>query len=123
MPKVDLGKPYLRTVRLVRKYELAGVAFVEGYEKTVSFTFHSGSPEKLSLQMEDLYQAKYVYDYFRSLFKNCADEESGMQKSLGLFVEWTVTKAKQETTLSKIENAIGADWRDAFRTILSVYEK
>ena len=123
MPKVEFGKPYLRTVRLVRKHELIGVAFVEGYEKTVSFTFYSGHSENLSLEMEDLYQAKYVYDYLRSLFRNCADDESGMRKSLGLFVEWTVKKAKQEAVLSKIENTMGTDWRDGFRTILSVYEK
>jgi hypothetical protein len=38
----EFGKPYLRGVKFVRKYELDGVAFVEGYDKTVGFTFHSG---------------------------------------------------------------------------------
>jgi DUF917 family protein len=66
---IEFGKPYLQAVRLVRKYELEGVAFVEDYDKTVSFTFHSAHLGNLNLMIENLYQAREVYHFFRNLSK------------------------------------------------------
>jgi len=124
LSKIDFGKPYLQRVKLVRKYELKGVAFVEGYDKTVSFIFYSAHSGNLSLAIEDLYQAKYIYDFFRKLFKEYANEETGMIKTgLWLSVEWNITKANQKVALLKIEKTMGSDWKIALRTIMSVYEK
>jgi len=123
LSKIDFGNPYLQKVKLVRKYELKGVAFVEGYEKTVGFTFHSGYPGNLSLEMDDLYQAKDVYRLFRNLFRDFS-KESGMQKCFStLAVEWNIVEAKKEEILLGIEKAMGSDWKDSFKIILSVYKE
>jgi hypothetical protein len=117
--KIKFGAPCLREVRLVRKYELEGVAFVEGYEKAVSFTFHSGHSGNLSLRIEDVCQAKEVYDFFRELLG-----KAGMNKSIGwLFVEWNVSGKNREAILLNIEKSMSTEWKNAFRTILSVYDK
>jgi hypothetical protein len=109
---------------LVREYESDDVAFVEGYDKTVGFTFHSGYLGNLSLKIENVHQAKDVYDFFGNLFRDHTDEESGMSKSLSrLYGDWDIAKAKIEEVLLRIEKAMGSDWKDAFRTIISVYEK
>ena len=78
----------------------------------------------LSLKIEDVHQAKDVYDFFGNLFRDHTDEESGMSKSLSrLYGDWDIAKAKIEEVLLRIEKAMGSDWKDAFRTIISVYEK
>jgi hypothetical protein len=124
LSKIDFGKPYLQRVKLVRAYELNGVVFVEGYDKPVGFTFHSAYSGNVTLIIENVYQARDVYYFFRKLFKDCTNQESGLSKSvLGLSVNWDMVKAKKDEALLKIEKAMGSDWKDAFGTILSVYEK
>jgi len=64
LANIEFGEPYLRRVKRVAKYELDGVAFVEGYEKTVGFTFECHNVRFWKLEMEDLYQAKELYHFF-----------------------------------------------------------
>ena len=122
--EVEFGDPRLRKVSLVKKYELDGVAFVKDYEKTVGFTFYSQSTGSLSLTMEDLFQAKKAYDFFKELFKEFLDGQPYMSKSFSnLNVEWNLKKENKEDMLKKIEQAMGVDWRNSFNTIFSVHEK
>lgn len=119
LSEVKFGDPYLHPVKLVRKYELKGVAFVEGYEKPIDFTFHSGHSGNLSLRIEAAYQAKDVYDFFKGLFG-----KSGMNKTMEwLFVEWDILKGNREAVLLNIEKTMNVEWKDAFRTILCVHDK
>lgn len=124
MPEIEFSNPHLRKVRRVIEYELHGVAFVKGYEKTVGFTFECQSAKNWRLIFEDLYQAKDVYYFFRNLFKNCLDEDLGMQKSFStLYTEWMITERHLQEVLDRIEKAMGSNWRDAFKTLITVYEK
>lgn len=123
MPKIEFGEPHLRGVKRVIKYELDGVAFVEGYEKTVGFTFECCSRKNWRLVMEDLYQAKDVYNFFRNLFKECSEKEYGVQKSLTLYAEWDVVEGRMQELLDKIEKTMGSNWKNAFKTLISVYER
>jgi len=120
--KTRFGEPYLRKVKLVRKYELEGVAFVkdgEEPEKSVGFTFHSSCSENLSVKIEDADKAHDVYDFFGRLFG-----WSGMNKTMGwLFVEWNILDGNREAVLMNIEKNMDAKWKEAFRTIFSVYDK
>ena len=94
MPDVEFGLPHLRRTGRVIKYELEGVAFIEGYEKTVGFTFECRG-RNWSLVIEDLYQSKDVYNFFNKLFKNCLEYNRGISKSmLGLSAEWRIAEDK-----------------------------
>lgn len=47
-----------------------------------------------------------------------------MNKSMGrLFVEWNVAETNREATLLNIEKSMNTEWKDAFRTLLSVCDK
>lgn len=96
MSKIEFSEPHLRRVRRVIEYELDGVAFIEGYEKTVKITFECGySPTNLRLTMEDLYQAKEVYNFFKTLFRDYSKKGGGMTKTiLGLYAEWDIAEEK-----------------------------
>jgi hypothetical protein len=122
LPKIEFRKPNLRTVRLARRYEIEGVVFVEGYEKAVGFTFHSDCFGNLSLEMKSIYQAKFVYDFFRSLFNDYKKEESGLKNGYLLTVDWSMAMEKKEALLSIIEKSMDAYWKEAFKTVLSVYD-
>ena len=124
MSKIEFGKPHLRRVRRVQKFELDAVAFVEGYEKTVRFSFECRYLRNCVLKMEDLYQAKEVYSFFNNLLKDYSEKESGMRKSYStIWVEWNIAEGRVQEVLDRIEEAMGTDWKEAFKTILSVYEK
>ena len=124
MSKIQFGKPYLQIVRRVQKYELHGVAFVEGFEKTVGLTFECHYRRNCMLTTDDLYQAKEVYRFFSDLLKGYSEKKSGLRKGyLGLFMDWTIVEGKVDEALDIIEKAMGSDWKQAFQTILSVHEK
>lgn len=119
MHKIDFGKPYLRIVHLVRKYELDGVAFVEGFDKTVGFTFYSQTSSNLNLELADQYQSRYVYLFFVELFKEYAKTESGLSRYM--HVDWELTGEK-EIILTKIEEKMNSDWKKAFATLFSAHK-
>lgn len=123
MPKIEFSEPHLRKVKRVIEYELDGVAFIEGYEKTVGFTIECGySPTNLRLKMEDLYQAKEVYNFFKNLLKNYSKESKGITKTLSrLYTEWYIDKEKLRDMLDKVSEIMGDKWKGAFTTIVSVY--
>lgn len=123
LSEVEFGDPHLHQVRLARKYELNGVAFVKNYEKTVGFTFYSQSVGSLSLTMEDLIQAKKVYDFFKELFKECLAAQPSMCKAgSNLNVEWSLKTENKEALLKKIEQVMGIEWRKDFDIILYVHK-
>jgi len=124
LSKIEFGKPYLRKVRRVIEYELDGLAFVEGYEKTVGFTFECGySGRNWRLTMEDLYQSKEVYNFFNNLLKDYSEEELGIRKSImGLYAEWNIVEGRVQDVLERIGETMGNEWKEAFKTIISVYE-
>lgn len=102
LSKIEFSEPRLRRVRRVIEYELDGVAFIEGYEKTVKITFECHSPTNLRLTMEDLYQAKEVYNFFKTLFRDYSKKSGGMTKTiLGLYVEWNMAEEKLQGMLDK----------------------
>ena len=122
--EIEFGDPCLRKVRLARKYELNGLAFVKDFEKTVGFTFYSQITSSLSMTIDDLFQAKKVYDFFKNLFQDFIDNQPRMSKSLlNLNVEWKLKKENKEDLLKKIEQAMGVNWKNAFDTIFSAHEK
>jgi hypothetical protein len=122
--KIEFGDPCLRKVRLARKYELDGVAFVKDFEKTVGFTFYSQITSILSMELDDLFQAKKVYDFFKTLFKDFLDDQPNMGKSLQhLHVEWKLKTENKDELLKKLEQTMGVNWKNAFDTIFSVHEK
>lgn len=124
MYTIDFGDPCLRKVRLARKCELDGVAFVKDFEKTVGFTFYSPFTSSLRMTIDDLFQAKKVYDFFNNLFKNFLDNQPNMSKSLlNLNVEWKLKTENKEDLLKKIEQSMGVNWKNAFDTVFSVHEK
>ena len=112
MVKIEFGDPSFRVVRRVCKYELEGVAFVEGYEKTVgfSFEFHVG---RLSLRIEDVYPAKEVYYFFKKLFDQYSTETEGLRK--GLYTSWNIKKEMLKETVNEIEKVLGKKWKEAFK--------
>ncbi len=128
LSKIEFGKPDLRTTRRVSRYELFGVAFVEGYEKTVDFTFESAYLGNLSLTMEDVYQALYVYRLFVKLFENYVDSKpcsksGNLSKSISrLHIEWCLAETKIEDALLSIEKTMSSEWKNAFKTMFSVYQ-
>lgn len=124
MNEIYFGDPCLRKVRLAKKYELDGVAFVEDFEKTVGFTFYSQITRSLSMTIDDLFQAKKVYDFFKELFQDFIDNQPRMSKSLlNLNVEWTLKEESKEDLLIKIEQAMGVNWKNAFDKIFSAHDK
>ncbi len=48
MAKITFGEPNLITVRRVIQYEIRGVAFIEGYDRSVAFTSDSAMMRSLS---------------------------------------------------------------------------
>ena len=113
----------MRRVKRVQEYELHGVAFVEGYEKSVGFAFECPSRGKCELTMEDLYQANEVYKLFRKLFDDYSKERLGLQKSLSALVaEWNIAEGQMRGILDRIEKAMGTDWKEAFKTIIYVHK-
>ena len=67
--EIKFGDPSLHEVRLVRKYELDGVAFIKDIAKPVGFTFYSQTIGSLDLTMEALEAAQKLYVFFKDLFK------------------------------------------------------
>lgn len=124
LPKIEFSEPHIRKVKRVIEYELDGVAFIEADQKTVRFTFECGySPTNVRLTMEDLYQAKELYNFFKNLFKDYSKESKGMTKTLrGLYTEWEIAEEKLQDMLDKIGEIMSDKWEEAFRTIVSVYK-
>ena len=76
--------------------------------------------------MEDLVQAKKLYDLFKELFKESLTTQPSMSKGLPLStldVEWSLKTENKEALLKKIDQVMGVEWRKAFNTILSAHEK
>lgn len=115
MAKIEFGDPSLRVVRRVCKYELRGVAFVEGYDKTVgfSFEFHVG---RLSLRIEDVYPAKEVYYFFKKLFDQYSSKTEGLTK--GLYTSWNMKEEMLKETVNEIEKVLGSKWKEAFKKMM-----
>lgn len=115
MTKIEFGDPSLRVVRRVCKYELRGIAFVEGYDKTVgfSFEFHVG---RLSLRMEDVYPAKEVYYFFMKLLNQYSSETEGLTK--GLYTSWNMKEEMLKETVDEIEKVLGNKWKEAFKRMM-----
>jgi hypothetical protein len=124
LPKIEFGEPHLRKVKRVIEYELDGVAFIEGYEKTMGFTFECGySPTNIRLTMDDLYQAKELYNFFKNFFNDYSKKSEGMTKTFSsLRTEWDIEEAKLQDMLDKVSEIMGDKWKNAFRTIVSVYK-
>ena len=116
MTKIGFGDPSLRVVRRVCRYELRGVAFVEGYEKTVgfSFEFHVG---RLSLRLDDVYPAKDVYFFFKKVFDQYSTETEGLTK--GLYTSWNMKEGMLKDTIDEIEKVLGIKWKEAFKKMMT----
>jgi len=123
MPKIEFSEPHLRRVRRVIQYELEGVAFIEGCEKTVRFVLECGySATNLRLTMEDMYQAKELYNFFKNLLRDYLKETKGMTKTLsGLYTEWEIAEEKLQDMLDNVGEAMGNKWKESLRTIISVF--
>ena len=115
MIKIEFGDPSLRVVRRVCKYVLRGVAFVEGYDKTVgfSFEFYVG---RLSLRIEDVYPAKEVYYFFKKLFDQYSSKTEGLTK--GLYTCWNMKEEMLKETVDEIEKVLGNKWKEAFKKMM-----
>lgn len=123
MSDIQFGEPRLRRVRRVIEYELDGVAFVKESEKTVGFTFECGYIT-WRLKMEDLYQARDVWRFFDKLLEGCFESKSGLWKSFStLHAEWILLEEKIQEVLNRIEKVMGVAWKDAFKTLISVWKK
>jgi hypothetical protein len=124
LTKIEFGKPNFRDG------EIDGVAFVEGYEKTVGFTLSVGSGASslgnLRLSIDDLYQAIYVYKFFVKLSENYIGGKSynnsgSMRKfSTGLFIQWDLAETKIDDVLLNVKKAMGLDWKNALGALFSV---
>ena len=122
MPKIEFSAPHLRKVRRVIEYEVDGIAFIEGYEKTVGFTFEFGySPNNLRLEIEDLYQAKELYFFFKQLFKGLVKKTQAFKSMGRLLVEWEFAEGKLEEMLQRVKEAMGKEWEEALRKMMSVF--
>jgi hypothetical protein len=74
--------------------------------------------------MEDLIQAKKVYDFFKELFKESLAGQPSMSKGFSdLNVEWSLKTENREALLKKIGQTMGIEWRKTFDTIFSAHEK
>jgi hypothetical protein len=121
---IIFGDPDLRGVSLVRKYELNGVAFVKEYEKTVGFTFYSQCKDDLRLEMEDMYQAHWVYAFFKDVFKESFSNQPSMTKAgmMGLYAEFKLKAESRESLLTNINRTMGVHWQNAFSAIFSAHD-
>jgi hypothetical protein len=73
--------------------------------------------------MEELYQAKEVYGLFKNLLKDYSKESKGITKTLSrLYTEWDIDKEKLQNMLDKVGEIMGNKWKEAFTTIISVYQ-
>jgi len=116
--KIEFGDPFLRGVRRVSKYELDGVASIEGF-KPVNFTFCYAGAGDLRLRMNAFEQSMKLYGFFKELFGLSL---APMQGGLGsLNVELKFEIEKKDALLHRIEKDMGIEWRKAFDKILSVY--
>jgi hypothetical protein len=121
MCKIKFGDPNLHSVRLSRKYELDGIAFIKGFEKPIGFTFYSPSRGNLDLTMEALEQAENLYIFFKQRFK-VPFAPMRKDSSSRLNVELELKTEDKEEVLQEIEKNMSVEWRKVFNTILSVHE-
>jgi len=85
---------------------------------------HGYSGRNWKLEMEDLYHARELYQYFNNLFKNCLESNSGLSKFYStLHVEWVISEEKVQEVLERIEHGMGVTWKESFKTLISVWEK
>lgn len=121
MSEIEFGTPLLRNVKRAQKYELKGVAFIQGCEP-VGFTFECRHHGNCTLTMDALFQANQVYKFFRKLLTNYANE-LGLQKfGSDLYAEWNIADGQMLGVLDEIEKAMGGSWKTAFKTMFYVYE-
>jgi len=121
--EIKFGDPNLHEVRLARKYELDGVAFIKGIEKPVGFTFYSQYVGNLNLKMEALEQAMKLYCFFKELFEEPLAPMKKDSLLSSLNVEWRLKIENKEAVLQKIEKSMGVEWRKAFDNMFSAQEK
>jgi len=118
LAKIEFGEPNNSGLKLY------GVAFVEGYEKPVGFHIELRAMGFWKLEMEDLYQAKEVYSFFRNLLKNCLRTNLGLSKSFThLITEIQIAEGKTEEVLDRIEEAMGIEWKDSLKETLTYLKK
>ena len=120
LSEVKFGDPNLHEVRLARKYELDGVAFI--MEKPIGFTFYLQCTGSLSIVMEALEQSKRLYNFFKELFKEPLAPMKKDSLLSTLNVELSLKTENNEVLLQRIENSMGSEWRKAFDTIISAHE-
>jgi uncharacterized membrane protein YdfJ with MMPL/SSD domain len=103
-------------------FEIHGVAFVEGRREPVGLTVQV-SRSNVDVQMSEVFEAKEVYNVLRGLFRNYAENDSGLYKSVGLNCRWRMKQDKWADLLNSIGKVMGQEWKDAVSTVLSEQEK
>lgn len=76
-----------------------------------------------SFPRQELYQAKELYAFFNNLFKDLVNRASGLSKSIGLYSEWEFEEEKLETMLERIGEVMGKEWKEALKTMMSVFSQ
>ncbi len=118
MVNIQFGDPNLRPVKRVVKYELHGVAFIEGHEEPVGFVFEYYA-KTMSLKMEALYQAKELCKFFNDLFKDYALKHSGVSKSYStLLSDWQIDESKLKELIKRVSEVTDETWSKAFNTMI-----
>lgn len=118
MAKITFGEPSFVSVKRVVEFELHGVAFIEGYEKSVGFQIESLG-EYTRFMIEDMgVPSKEVYDFFNAILKPRCESHEGLRKSLGtLYTEWRMPKDHLQEMISRLGKAMGSEWQEALRKI------
>jgi hypothetical protein len=119
---VTFTPPEVISVRRAIGFEIHGVAFVEGYKNPVGLTVEV-SKSNVDMQMSEVFEAKEVYNVLRGLFKNYAENDSGLYKSVGLNCRWRIKQDKWADLLDSIGKVMGQEWKDAASNVLTEQEK
>jgi len=117
--RITFGEPSFVSVKRVIEFELHGVAFIEGYERSVGFEIESLG-EEARLGIEDMgIASKEMYDFFNATLKPLCKSHEGLRKSLGtLCTGWSIPKDHLEEMISKLGEAMGSGWQEALRKIM-----
>jgi hypothetical protein len=70
---------------------------------------------RLSLRIEDAYQAKEVYYFFKKLFDKYSTESEGLSKGFGLRTSWNIKEESLKEIVSEIEEMLGKRWKESFK--------
>lgn len=117
-PEILFGEPDLFQ-RTRKSKAIRGVAFVDnavvGFELRVS--------GYIRLKMGTISAARYVYDFFKKIFKKYRDSDLGRHTGLskyfnGLLADWWVEKGSWDSILREINQKMGEEWESAFRVLL-----